>query len=348
MADSRRHARSSSAAAAARSNDPAIGDGRALWRKAVAPARVDLAKVVANHAVVVAVTGVEPVDDDGAYAVAVTDLLRHRVGRAALAAGVARSTEVATGATRALAFAVLHVGDHQLLGGVADFPGPAPWTALIDELTDAFGLADLLAVQRAIDRAFPGATFSLGTLLPRDRDLVLATVLAAPVQAAETSLRQIYDEHAPLIRFLCASELPVPPEFALAATHVLHARLCAELGGSRPSVNTVRAILAEATQVKADLDTPALAYLAGSALHRAIEVVDRGDGPVALERLARLAEIAARMRSPVDLWDAQNAAWRLRPAAATWQAAAHTGDVDAARLYAAFLRLARAIRVHVG
>ncbi|MBK9032581.1 MAG: DUF3536 domain-containing protein [Myxococcales bacterium] len=333
--------------AAARSNDPAVGDGRELWRRAVAPARVDLAKVVANHALVVAVTGEEPREDPGVHAVTVPDLARRRVGRAALAAGVARSTEVATGATRELAFAVLHAGDHQLLGGVADFPGAATWDPLVDELTGAFDRADLLAVQRTIDRAFPGATFSLATLLPRDRDEVLAAVLAAPVQAAEAAQRAVYDEHGPLIRFLCAGGLPVPPALALAATHVLHERLCAELRAARPSVNTVRATLAEAGQVEVDLDTPELAYLAGAALHRAIEVVDRGDGPVALERLARLAEIAARMRSPVDLWDAQNAAWRLRGAAARWLAQGRAGDTDAARLHAAFLRLTRAIRVLV-
>ena len=41
-----------------------------------------------------------------------------------------------------------------------------------------------------------------------------------------------------------------------------------------------------------------------------------------LERLAKLAEIAARMKSAVDLWDAQNAAWQLRSYLPRWQAAA--------------------------
>ncbi|MBK7070675.1 MAG: DUF3536 domain-containing protein [Myxococcales bacterium] len=334
--------------AAARSNERQVGDGRSVWQRMVEPARVDLAKVVANHAVVLAVTGHEPVDDAGAYAVTVGEMVRRRVGRAALAAGVAQSRELATGATRELAVAVLHVGDHQVLGGVIPFPGAAAWDAQVDELTDAFAAADLIAVQRAIDRGFAGATFSLATLLPHDRELVLAAVLAAPLAEVERAHQAIYDDHAPVIRFLVASRLPVPPVFARAATHVLEARLTGELGAPRPRIDVVRATLVEAGQLAVDLDTPAVAYLAGAALHRAIAQLDHGEDPVPLERLAKLAEIAARMKSAVDLWDAQNAAWQLRSYLPRWQAAAAAGDDRAARSHAAFVRLAHAIRVKVG
>jgi hypothetical protein len=334
--------------AAARSNERLVGDGRTVWQRLVEPARVDLAKVVANHAVVLAVTGHEPVDDGGAHAVTVEELVRRRVGRAALAAGVARSREVATGATRELAFAVLHAGDHQVLGGVIEFPGAATWAKQVEQLTAGFAAADLIAVQRAIDRGFVGATFSLATLLPHDRELVLAAVLAGPLAEVERAHQAIYDDHAPVIRFLVASRLPVPPVFARAATHVLEARLTAELGAPRPRIDVVRDTLVEAGQLAVDLDTPAVAYLAGAALHRAIAQLDRDDDPAPLERLAKLAEIAARMKSPVDLWDAQNAAWRLRPSVAAWKAAAAAGDDEAARSHAAFVRLAQAIRVKLG
>ena len=337
------------ALAAARSNDAATGDGRALWKREVITARVDPAKLLASHAVVVAVTGHEPPPPAAGPVVTTLELTRRRVGRAALAAGRARVAAAITGASRELAFAVLHLGDHQVLGGVCATPDAAAWSAQVDELFAAFAMADLLAVQRAIDRGFVGATFSLATLLPRDRDAVLATVLATPVAAAAAGHEAIYDEHAPVIRFLVASKLPVPEAFALAARQVLHTRLCRELRAERPQVDAVRAVLAEAGQVAVDLDTPELAYLAGAALHRAIEQAAHGDGAVGLERLAKLAELAVAMRSPVDLWDAQNATWRLaRDEAPKWRAAAAAGDDEAARHHVAFLRLARAIRVAVG
>ncbi|MEZ4404099.1 MAG: DUF3536 domain-containing protein [Kofleriaceae bacterium] len=333
--------------ALARSNDPAIGDGRALWGRLVTPARVELARVVANHAVVVAVTGADP-PPSGSHAVTVRELVRRRVGRAALATGVAEVTERITGRGERRSFAVLHLGDHQLVGGTGPLAAPAAWTARVDELTAAFAGADLLAVQRAIDRDFAGATFSLRTLLARDRDRVLATVLAAPRAAVDAAYQALADEHTPLVRFLVAHALPVPPGLALAITHVLRGRLRAALEQERPSVDAVRATLAEAAQADADLDTVEVAYLAGAALHRAIEQIADED-PVALERLARLAEVAVQMRSTVDLWDAQNATWRLaRAAGPRWRAAATAGDAEAGRRLRALTRLAAAIRVRVG
>ncbi len=332
--------------AAARSNLADSGDGRAIWKRWVAPARVDLAKVVANHAAVVAVTGEEPRPVDG-HEVDVHDLTRRRTGRASLAMGAARCASSATGAASELAFAVIHLGDHQLLGGVAPYPGAAAWARRVDELGAAFASADLVAVQRAIDRDFAGATFSLRTLIGRDRDAVLATVLAATERGAEATYAALYDEHAPLIRYLVANELPVPPPLALTADHVLRERLRTALDAPRPSITVVRATIAEASQVKATLDTTEIAYAAGQALHRAIaQLAIDGHDPQSLEHLARLAEIAVRMKSPVDLWDAQNAAWQIRERELpSWR---QQRDPDSARRVAAFVRLTTAIKVRVG
>ncbi|HVV85363.1 MAG TPA: hypothetical protein VHE35_20020, partial [Kofleriaceae bacterium] len=64
-------------------------------------------------------------------------------------------------------------------------------------------------------------------------------------------------------------------------------------------------------------------------------------------RVAQMAELAASMRSRVELWDAQNAAWRWRASALPgWRARADAGDDAAARMIAAFDRLARALHLH--
>jgi hypothetical protein len=130
----------------------------------------------------------------------------------------------------------------------------------------------------------------------------------------------------------------------------LRRRILAALEKPVPSFDEVRATIAEASQVKVDLDRPQIAYAAGLALHRMIDhIAASPEDPVPLERLARMAEIAASMRSPVDLWDAQNAAWRIREAQLpAWRTRAAAGDEPAARLVAAFTRLAQAIRLAVG
>jgi hypothetical protein len=336
--------------AGARSNLAACGDGRQVWREKVVSARITLPQVVAHWATLQVLNdGEAGAEDVYCYRVAPHDVMRRRTGKARLLAGVARVTSTVTRETHELAFAVLHLGEHHLIGGVRACPDRATWTAFAGELADTFLGADLFASQRVIDRFFTGDTFSLGSLFARERAAVLDQILAGELTAADQVYRSLFDQHAPLIRYLVRHDLPVPQPFAVAAGQVLHRRILAALERPVPSYDEVRATLAEASQVRVDLDTPQVAYAAGMALHRLIaQITDVPDDAEPVEQLARMAEIAVAMRSPVDLWDAQNAAWTIMqrhlPA---WRAHAAGGETNAARLVAGFERLARAIRVGV-
>ena len=58
------------------------------------------------------------------------------------------------------------------------------------------------------------------------------------------------------------------------------------------------------------------------------------------------AEAVAKMKSPVDLWPAQNLTWALlRRHRASWHEAAEAGDASASRRQHALLALAHALRV---
>lgn len=336
--------------AGARSNLPAAGDGRQIWRERVVTARVALPQVVAHWATLqVLGEGDVGAEDVYCYRVAAHDVMRRRTGKARLLAGIAGAASAVTGETTELAFAVLHLGEHHLVGGVRACPDPATFERFSRELSELFLGADLLATQRAIDRFFGGDTFSLASLFARERAAVLDQILDGELRETDRVYRSLHDQLAPLMRYLVNHDLPVPQPFAVAAEQVLRRRILAALERPVPSVDEVRATIAEATQVKVDLDTPEIAYAAGAALHRVIaQITAAPDDPAPVERLARLAGVAASMRSPVDLWDAQNAAWRIRdeqlPA---WRARAAAGDAGARRMVEAFTRLANAIRVGV-
>jgi alpha-amylase/alpha-mannosidase (GH57 family) len=335
--------------ATARSNLERYGDGRAIWDQLVRPQRVDLEKVVAHYAVAAAtaVSGDDAPDGIYAYDVEPIDVMVRRAGKARLIAGRVRCTSRITQEAAELSFAALHLGEHILSGGVRPSRGAVAWRALRDALGDAFASADFLAAQRTIAEAFP-ATFSLASLFRRERDRAIGQILDSSLRDAESAFRRIYDEYAPLMRFLVKLAVPVPETFRDAAELVLRHRVLAALRREVPVYDEVRDCIREADEVKADLDVPEVAYAAGEALHRMIDRFAGGDDPTLLEQLARMAEIAARMESGVDLWHAQNACVALReqrlPA---WRRRAGQGDAAAERLAVAFARLCAAIHVYV-
>jgi hypothetical protein len=276
------------------------------------------------------------------YDVESMDQMERRAGKARLVAGTVRVRSRHTFDDAVLSFAGLHLGEHHLVGGVKPHPPDAEWEHVTSALAGAFLGADLLAAQRILDRAFDNTIVNLGSLRGADRDRIIDRILAEPLGDAADAMGRIYDDYAPLMRWLKNHDLHVPPAFYTAAEFTLRGRLLANLGAAEPSWPNVRAVIAEAQQVEVDLDTPDVAYAAGEALHRVVDrLIAKPDDVAALESAARAAEVAVRMKSRVDLWRAQNACWKLvEKKLATWRA-----DPGAAAKAKHLVALAQALRI---
>ncbi|MBL0220908.1 MAG: DUF3536 domain-containing protein [Myxococcales bacterium] len=335
--------------ALARSNLASEGDGRKVWAQRVRPARVDPEKVCAHVAVHTLVEhDAEKSVDVYGYHVDFIDRIERRSGRARMVAGTVRVRSRLTEAATSLCFAGLHLGEQHVTGGVRAPMEERAWARVIDELTGAFKTADVFAAQRVIDHHFPGAQLSLSALLPGSRERVIAAVLGDAIAEAEAELADAYDEHLPLIRWLVAHELPVPDVLRTTAESALRRRVLANMRAADPSFQQLRDHMVEAAEVRVSLDTPEIALAASEAL---VVLLDRvvGEGEevdlAVLEIVTAAAEVASRMRSAVDLWNAQNATWRLLARLPELHQRSAAGDVDAARAAAGLERLAGTLRL---
>jgi hypothetical protein len=337
--------------ASARSNIVDEGDGRKVWAQRVLPARIDPEKVCAHVAVhtLVEPDAAQSVDVYG-YHVDFIDRVERRSGRARMVAGTVRVRSRLTEDATALCFAGLHLGEQHLTGGVRPPPDSREWRAVVDELTGALQTADVFAAQRAIDRHFPGAPLSLSALLPGSREKVLTGVLHDAITYADAELASMYDEHAPLIRWLVAHDLPVPDVLHTTAEATLRRRVLKNLRAKDASFAQLREHMAEAAHVKVSLDHAEIAHAASEGLRRLIDQMERPDGELdaaALETVARAAEVAGRMKSAVDLWFAQNATFRVLARLPELRRRAKTGDAVASQKVLDLERLASALRLAV-
>ena len=341
---------------AARSNLADEGDGRTVWQRRVAPARIDAEKVVA-HVAVQALVSSHPVPATSTavhgFTVEIVDRVERRSGRARMIAGNVCVQSQLTETTIPLCFAGLYLGDQHITGGVRPPPAPAEWLEIGDELTVALRTDDVFAAQRAIERHFPGGQLSLGALLPGSREAVLEAVLGDAIHGAEQHLGDTYDHHAPLIRWLVAHELPVPDVLHTIAEATLIRRVLANMRSDDASFQLLRHQLAEAAEVRVSLDTQEIALAASDSLRRLIEKVGHASsGPLgfdaeALDTVARAAEVATRMKSAADLWFAQNATWGLLARLPDLRRRSAEGDAAATRAAGDLERLEKALRIAV-
>jgi hypothetical protein len=337
-----------------RSNLLDDGEGTRVWGQRVRPARIDPDKVCAHVAVHALVEpGASDIGKVDGFSVEVVDRIERKSGRARMVAATVHVKSALTEQSTAMCFAGLHLGEQHVTGGVRPPPPPSEWTATLKELRDSLETGDVFAAQRAIDRHFPGAHLSLGALLPGSRERVLAAVLGDAIREVDAQTRDSYEQHAPLIRWLVAHELPVPDTLHTVAEVALRGRVLANLRADDASFQALREQIADAAEVKVSLDTPEIALAASEGLRKLIDRVATGsEGPAgldpsALDIVARAAEVAARMKSSVDLWFAQNATWRLLERLPELRRLGKAGDTRALQALVDLERLARTLRLAV-
>src|SRR5690606_2260352 len=140
--------------ARARSNDPAKGDGRTIYETSVRPAIVDLRKVGAHYAMASLFDGYEERENVYCYTVEREDYHLIPAGKSRLAMGRIRISSDITGEAARLSFGVLHLGDHNISGGICEFQGEEAYARMVEEITELFQRADIPAVLRVLDRNF--------------------------------------------------------------------------------------------------------------------------------------------------------------------------------------------------
>lgn len=336
--------------AMARSNISAMGDGRRVYNELVLPTKVDLRRVIAHYAVSSLFEDNRKCRQIYCYDVEAQELDFRQAGKAKLAVGTVRATSTITRAASTLSFAALHLGDHNLTGGVRKYigdDGEIAYRQMLTDMTEAFDRADLVAVQRQLYRHFQDVSFSLKSLFRDHQERILVKIIEAPLADAESTYNQLYSHHEPLMRYLTSFELPIPEAFKIAARFVLHLRLRRALEQDPPELQAVRTYLGQAPLVGVALRETGIDYLWQQSLERMVlHVGERPDDLASLEILTRLAELTVTHHFDVVLWRTQNECFKLRQSA--WKVKerqAEGGDQDAQRWTELFRGLCKAVHI---
>jgi alpha-amylase/alpha-mannosidase (GH57 family) len=297
--------------AAARSNLPEYGDGRQVYEKCVRPAMVGWEQVGAHYAVS---SLFESYPDK-------TKLYCYRAERqgyqlleadsAKLALGRVKLTSEITRESAALNFGVLHMGDHNVNGGVRELRGEDTGQDIAREALEPFLRADFAEVIRFMDRYFGESNYSLRSLFRDEQRKVLGQILTSTVGEAETLYRQIYEHRAPMIRFIAALRMPLPKAFYAAAELVLNTYLRQALEQEEIDAERVNTLLETAKLERVAIDAATLEFAYRRNLQAMAERLLANPTVDSLRQLERAAALLGVLPFSVDLWKIQNACYRL-------------------------------------
>ncbi|MBI4248056.1 MAG: DUF3536 domain-containing protein, partial [Elusimicrobia bacterium] len=320
-------------------NSAKYRDGRAIYDKLVRPAMVDLRKVGAHYAVNSLFDGHDEHAGVYCYGVEREDYKLLPAGKARLALGRARVTSKITGESERISFGILHLGDHNLSGGTLTFQGEEAYAAFVAELTEAFARTDLPEVLRGMDKHFGAGAYSLKLLFRDEQRKILDLILKSTLAESEAVYRQLYENRAPLMRFLSDLGLPMPKGLLAAAEIALNTALRDALEGENPDADRIHPLLEEAKKLKIHLDGAGLGYTLKGTLEHLAESLRASPSELApLKKLNKVAGLADIPIFQFSLWNTQNIFYAvLKDFYPQMRQKAESGD-DAAREWASIFR----------
>lgn len=296
--------------AKAHSNIAEKGDGAKIYEESVRPAMVTLPRVAAHFAVSSLFDEYPRETGVYCYSVETEDAQTMRAGRTRMGIGKVRLCSQITQSSQVLTYAALHFGDHNVHAGVHEFGGRKEYEKVTADLQHAFSHADLTQVIRIMDAGFGKDTFSLKSLFRDEQRRLLGLILNSTLDNAESEYRQLYENHAPLMRFLTDLHMPLPPALGSTATYALNSRLRKAFSADPVDAELVQSLIEEAQSLSVPLDTTTLEFSFRQTLQKLANAF-HGE-PLQPDTLARLAAGVALSRKlpfPVNSWTIQNKCW---------------------------------------
>jgi alpha-amylase/alpha-mannosidase (GH57 family) len=326
----------------ASSNVPAYENGKKIYRLLVKPAALDLLRVGAHYAVSSLFEKYSETTRFGSFTARGEISHFARAGRQKIAVGRVRVSSEITRDEEDVSFAVLHLGDHNLLGGVHRFQDDKTLQSMWREIEEAFGRSDIPEVLGLMDKYFGSHSYSLWHLFQDEKRKVIGQILEEALMDIESSFHKIYEDNYPTMLALKNMDMALPSFFAAPLEFTLNKDLERLLQAPEPDTAKVERIAGEFREWTLEPDRSALGYAATMRINAIMAGVSQDPaaaGP--LKTAASLLTALAGLGLEIDLWKSQNVFFfSVRDRYRELRERADKGDKEAGDWVAAAVNLA--------
>ncbi|MDP3015620.1 MAG: DUF3536 domain-containing protein, partial [Deltaproteobacteria bacterium] len=232
---------------------------------------------------------------------------RMEAGKLRLAIGKTRISSEITWDEDAISFAVLHLGDHNLNGGVRKFMGDEAFSTMHQEIREAFDRGAIPDVIRLMDKHFGINNYSLWHLFKDEQRKVLGQVLHSTLEGIEISFRKIYEENYPIMSFLQSLQMPLPRPLLLAAEYVINLDLRRIFEGEEFNGEKLENLIEEAKRWSLEIDKDTTGFVVNSWINSLMEKLHQTPEELPLfEQIEKALGLLSPLAIDLDLWKAQN------------------------------------------
>ncbi len=331
------------------SNIPKLKTGAGAYREHVQPSVLDLERVGAHYAVQSLFDQSHNGDSTRLYSYEASSLVhdRYETGRQVLVVGRARLRSLITREEGSVAYAVLHLGEQNLIGSIQPELEAERLDDLREKISKAFHDGNIADVVSLMDKVMEGHSYSLWHLFKDDQRRILDQIMTAALEEIERSFRSAYERSLPLMKASDQMQLRLPSALSATVSFVINTDLRLALEQEEPEPVRLHHLVDEAERWEIDVDRTTLGFVAG---HRCNELMEAfQDDPDDITLLTALDGILATMQRlsvTLDVWPVQNMYFLIgKKLYSERRKQAESGDADAQRWVEHFERLSEFLQV---
>jgi len=293
--------------AKAKSNHPEIENGAKVYEIYVKPARVDLPRVGAHYSISSLFEEYPEKIDIYCYTAESLNYERIEAGRLKLALGQARITSQIVKEETNVSFATLHLGDHNINGGVREFMTEEAFNKMYSEIKGAFSASDVPGTIRLMDKHFGMNNYSLHHLFRDEQRKVINQILKPALDDIEENFRQIYHAHYPFIQAIADLKLPLPSLFHITGQSIVNAELQKLLENNELECKDLHKLIDEIKKFPFKIDSQGIGFVASRKINALMEkLLNSPEELPLLQNTVELLKTISSLPIELDLWIAQN------------------------------------------
>jgi hypothetical protein len=293
---------------AAPSNVPSLENGAQIYRKYVSPAKTNLQRVGMHYAV----ASIFEEDPESFpvfnYTTQNEIFIRKEAGEQKLVVGVTRVRSNVTRSQKKFAFAVIYMGQHNIIGNISLDMDADKFAAMQEKIVKAFDEGRLGDIIGLMQTYFGLEKYTIWQLFQDEKRKVFNLITQQSMNDLEESLRRIYNRDYPLVNALANNDTPIPTAYRTTFEYILNADLVRCFQTDKINIRQVERIMGELSKWKLAIeDTGKVERLAGESIFKELKRIHaEGQTIKRIERLNRLFPLLRDFKINPNLYKTQN------------------------------------------
>jgi len=295
------------------SNVKEIGNAAKAYEKLVKPMRVNMVRVGAHYAIASLFKDFPEEYDLFNFQTSTKSRHYYEAGKHKLMVGHTVFQSDITLQKVDISYAVLHLGEHHLYGGVREYMGADALEELHTKIVDCFYRSDIYEIFNMMDHYFGTHKYSFWHLFKDEQRAIMELVMDTTLKNTEGLIQKMYEDNFHLLQVFKEINIKYPQQIKLPVDLAINTKLANLLRAGDTDISEMTYVLEAANRISADLDLISLNYLTDERLGTMLfDLRDNPRDKNLRKSILLLLQLIETCNISPEYWEAQNLAFDIK------------------------------------